>query len=128
MTHQEFCEMLYAKYGRMFYQTPYIECPDGWHEIIEGLTEELYSASLQFKEDGIKVSQIKEKFGGLRYYVDYDLPDEQIVEVEQIIRKWEKFSYKICADCGSEENVVQSKKYWESTLCTDCLEKVKNGH
>lgn len=122
MTHDDFCKELYKKYSKLFYEEPYVECPEGWYEIIDELTEQIYNASREFVDGSVKVAYIKEKFGGLRYYVDYDLPDEQIVELEQIVRKWEKLSYKICIICGTEENVKPVKKYWENPICYNCLE------
>lgn len=123
MSYDDFYKDLCTKYGKIFYDKPHIECPEGWYEIVTELTEELYNASKEFVEGSVKVSYIKEKFGGLRYYIDYDLPDEQVFELEQIVRKWEKFSYKICIICGTEEGVKPVKKHWESPICYKCLEE-----
>ena len=123
MEHEEFSNLLFEKYKKMFYHIPCIECPSGWFNIIEELTKELFEISKDFREDSIKVVEIKEKFGGLRYCVDYDLPSEQITLIEQTIRRWEKASYKICAYCGTEDGVMKAKKYWESTLCINCKDK-----
>ena len=120
MENEQFAKHLFEKYKKMFYHVPYVECPQGWFQIIEELTKELVEISKDFRDDSIKVVEIKEKFGGLRYCVDYDLPSEQITLIEQTIRYWESKSYKVCSACGSEEDVVRSRKYWEQTLCKNC--------
>ena len=120
---QEFCNNLYTKYNRLFYKIPLVNCPKGWQEIVEELIEELYTISLQFKDGSIKVCQIKEKLGGLRCSVDYNLPGNQIFEIEQAILKWEKYSYKICTECGSIENIIMAKNCLQNTICVKCKEE-----
>ena len=59
-----------------------------------------------------RVLQVKEKFGGLRYYVEGG--DKAI---ESFIRFAERSSYKICEDCGQGGDYT--KEYKENRVITD---------
>jgi len=61
----------------------------------------------------VVVTQVKEKFGGLRFYVGSAMPGvfDQIDEIT-------KESYKICERCG--EPGVPRKGGWILTLCDAC--------
>ncbi len=125
-----FEDKIYKTYRRLFKKSVYIECSCGWNNLIEEFIKELYEVSKQFKRNAIKVTDIKEKFGGMRCYVEYKLPDEQIVEIEQIVGKYEKHSHYVCCSCGSEEHVTPAKRYWELPYCQNCLNTptdTKNG-
>ena len=86
-----------------------IECGDGWYDLIDGLCSQLSPTVI--------ADQVKEKYGGLRFYIcsgteaDYELIDNT-----------EEKSYHICEQCGSTDNVSQTKG-WISTLCANCKEK-----
>lgn len=86
------------------------ECGDGWLEMIKDLINELIAAGWD-KE----ICQIKEKFGGLRFYIN-----GASEEVHNIIHKYEKLSYTICENCGSKEAKLEQDKYWWSTRCIKC--------
>lgn len=61
-------------------------CPTEWLEIVWHLSEELSNIS-----DSIRCAQVKEKFGSLRYYVDFpeDMDDETRNRCERYISKAE---------------------------------------
>jgi hypothetical protein len=63
----------------------------------------------------VRIAQIKEKFGGLRVYIDGN--DDYI---RGVISLAEKLSYSICEDCGTNHNVTQNKKGWIRSLCPSC--------
>jgi hypothetical protein len=70
------------------------------------------------KEDEEKldptVAQVKEKFGGLRFYCDNtdDVIDAFIMFAEHM-------SFGICAACGTNQNVT-TKGRWRMSLCGKC--------
>lgn len=68
----------------------------------------------------IQVVQVKEKFGGLRYY--YNGGDDQIFGMVTLA---ESVSYYMCENCGSTKNVGQTSG-WITTLCKECA-KGKRG-
>jgi hypothetical protein len=98
------------------------ECNDGWYEIINTLC-----LNIQNYLDNdpnipqVIASQVKEKFGGLRFYINGG--DEYIYK---LISNAEKLSYQTCEDCGSREKVGQTKG-WIITLCEKCANTDEHG-
>jgi len=86
------------------------ECGSGWLQMIHDLIEELIEAGWDKR-----ICQIKEKFGGLRFYIG-----EGNTEIFDIISKYEELSYEICEKCGSTEDVETGGKGWISSLCSKC--------
>jgi len=64
-----------------------------------------------------KVTQIKEKFGGLCFY--YYGGDDVI---DGMVYLAESLSYNICETCGTTKNVGRTKG-WVYTICRSCREK-----
>ena len=97
------------------------ECGDGWFMLLKTLMSSIEwhldpSHSFPTKERlPFQIDQIKEKFGGLRFY--YHGGDERIMGMVFLA---ESLSYEICEHCGSTKNVMQTKG-WISTLCEDCM-------
>jgi hypothetical protein len=65
----------------------------------------------------IQVDQIKEKFGGLRFY--YSGGDD---DIDGMVSLAESMSYTICEACGTTEN-VGSTAGWIYTVCEPCFKK-----
>lgn len=88
---------------------------EGWQKLIE--FTHFYVSKL---DPGYEVIQIKEKFGGLRYYVslsaDLDLNDNQIIQT--LIDMAEQLSFLICEDCGGKGR-VKNLQGWLRTLCEE---------
>lgn len=87
-----------------------IECADGWYDLVDSTLSALN------KFDGLKIHQIKEKFGLLRIYTSYYNP-----EIHEILSEAEKASAKICEVCGHTEEVKTSKNGYLRTLCPVCM-------
>lgn len=81
------------------------ECGAGWRAIVEPLLE-LCEAS------DVEVVQIKEKFGGLRFYVNAG--DDA---VHRAIAEAESKSFEVCEECGKPGK--RGGGYWISTLCDE---------
>ena len=113
------------------------ECDDGWYELIKELCEKLdtlinekypdlkeipeWNKELDLPYPYFYVTQVKEKYGGLCFYVSsaYD-------EIFDLINEYEKKSYTICEVCGKPGKTLVNglgKGYWYKTLCADCAEK-----
>ena len=72
----------------------------------------------------IRVVQVKEKFAGLRLYVD-----GRDSYIDGAIRLAESLSYNICEQCGTNQEVTQNKNGWNKTFCKKCrknIDKSKN--
>jgi hypothetical protein len=98
----------------------YVACGDGWKELIVKLVEELDRVEVPFK-----ILQIKEKFGGLRFYVEIELEpkdsdDEARVErFRKLISEAEDKSFEICEECGAP-GFRASPFGWIFSLCNRC--------
>jgi len=64
--------------------------------------------------------QVKEKFGGLRFYVN-----SASVEIYAMLNFAEHLSYSICEFCGSMKNIKHSKG-WIITACQECIDTHEN--
>jgi len=117
------------------------ECGDGWFNLISKLCHDIEKYFLS-EYDGMgydgeiyhhevpkhfNVQQVKEKFGGLRFYVS-SAPEK----VFDMIHKAESDSYFICEHCGDDirKRVYNDGLYhsfyrdelgWILTLCDSCL-------
>ena len=90
----------------------------GWVPILERLASDLKAMGW----DG-SVAQIKEKFGGLRFYANLrgSVPEEQHEAAWQRIRDAEAESYKTCEDCGAPGSTgPRPGRRWILTLCDPC--------
>jgi len=83
--------------------------PDGWEGLIDRLLRDLITLGWQ---DG-EIWQVKEKFGGLRFYIATG--DEL---VQQRIREAEQESMTTCHECGSPGEQVAIRG-WLSIRCGD---------
>ena len=106
------------------YELFYIECDQGWEDLYKPLIDWVQQYNSTHKDQAkIQITQIKEKFGGLRFYVDC-APKE----LYDLIDKAEKESYNICEVCGTKDNVGLTINGWYSTICLSCLQKELNNH
>lgn len=79
--------------------------PPGWSKLVTKLIEDLFALGW----DG-GVLQVKEKFGGLRFYIANGNK-----EIRDRITKAENESYKICEQCGEPGELYVTG--WWRTLC-----------
>ena len=94
------------------------DCDDGWFDLIYQLSKKLAAAYPE-----IRAVQVKEKFGGLRFYIG-SIDDERYEEIQKLIYEAEEESYKTCERCGTKENVSQTKGGWIRTLCSKCMGEI----
>ena len=93
----------------------YFECYEGWYPLIKKLIEDLIQLGWNKQ-----VTQVKEKFGGLRFYIN-----EGSNEVHDRITKAEQESYTICEMCGSPGEIRRDIG-WYRTLCESHHTEIKN--
>ena len=67
-----------------------------------------------------RLFQVKEKFGGGRFYIDGSRND-----MDNRIREWETETFKTCEECGASESVGMAGPRWIRTLCDACRAKIK---
>lgn len=103
-----------------------ITCGDGWYDILDALASNIQhhidqneignkyrKPELQKEIPQVEAAQVKEKFGGLRFYINGG--DE---EIHGMVRMAESMSYRICEDCGCPGKT--GGKGWIRTLCETC--------
>jgi hypothetical protein len=78
---------------------------DGWVGILETLAQEAAAKGFDFKD----VVQIKEKFGGLRFYYHSD------VDISEEVDRAEAAAIKTCETCGAPGKPRSGG--WILTLC-----------
>ncbi len=118
------------------------EVPEGWYQIIddmcyliqsycddkESILNPDYDDSLLYLKDDTKThnyllvprnqitcSQIKEKFGGLRFYANNETP-----YTNGIVDYAEYLCYKTCVYCSSIKDIKMTKG-WILPVCPDCI-------
>lgn len=97
-----------------------ITCDDGWYDLIYNLCEELQSISDKIGKQ-LVATQIKEKFGTLRFYlkvVGDNLTDEEWESVLKTTRKYEKLSSETCELTGGFGK-LHKRGYIYKTLCKE---------
>lgn len=104
----------FRKFGHKNATNPYnfgFECGDGWRWILGELITKIKKLD---EKNGVvtEVIQIKEKFGGLRFYPLGGASSE----IWKLIAEYEKKSYGVCEFTGSRTNVGMWTHGWMSTM------------
>jgi hypothetical protein len=90
-------------------------CGDGWFTLIDVLCASLM-ASVRDNGSSVPVAvQVKEKFGGLRFYVNGGTETQ-----DALIAFAEDMSYRVCEDCGTTKDAKLRRGGWHRTLCSTC--------
>lgn len=99
----------------------------GWNNVMKFVFQSDIFSKIRYKMSFLEryeepphvqvvASQVKEKFGGLRFYVNG--ADES---VHSMINFAEQLSYHVCEECGKmDETVVCMGQSWIRTLCYEC--------
>jgi hypothetical protein len=92
----------------------FIECDPGWYPIISQLDLDIRKVAPDYT-----ILQIKEKFGGLRYYIG-SLHESVFDQVHAIISEAERVADETCECCG-EPGELCRRGGWLKTLCKQCF-------
>lgn len=79
------------------------ECGRGWWPLIEKVAAAIDSFNAAHPDSPVEVSQIKQKFGGLRIY-HYNAPEDIRLLIDEAIEAL----WHTCERCGTTEGVTQS--------------------
>jgi len=113
---------LVDKHPEILKNLKYIDCSDGWYDILDVLCSNIQqhvkyiSVGLDTEEQEsvqFTAEQIKEKFGGLRFY-GYNSDNE----IQAMISMAESLSVRTCEYCGDKATSVT--KGWIKNLCDNC--------
>lgn len=98
----------------------YVDVDDGWLPIIVTLDKRIAKIDPHYR-----ILQIKEKFGGLRFY--YELSDNVIgqgdIIVDELVEFAEYVCWSICEKCGAY-GTLRTERSWVKTLCDSCDDDV----
>ena len=148
MSHEEYDKYMCEKYPVMFRERKLpmsqtcmcwsFDIGKGWYWILDNLCERLDFLFKQSKNRAI-FTQIKEKFGGARFY---HYTESMIKTCQRKLRKIDPVSNKhwqeiidneisraeelcdyYCAECGESKHDMISVGSWVYDLCEKCLEK-----
>jgi hypothetical protein len=116
--YDTFAKRMEEKYPKMFSQ-PYggFAVGEGWWPILQALCSNIQHYLNWKNKDSevvpqVVVAQIKEKFGGLRFY--YDGGDDRIQGMVSMAESW---ADKSCETCGKPGRRRESG--WIKTLCDE---------
>lgn len=93
-------------------ETSYSDLPDGWVNLVDELCSKLTPLLVESYANyplnasmiGITVDQIKEKFGGLRFYCSFLTEDPDLWgKANSIIDAYEDKSYDVCQISGKQK-------------------------
>ncbi len=111
---------MYDKYPKTLKCLSYFEINEGWKGLVEEITSKIETINNKYSPSSyVRAAQVKQKFGGLRYYISIEDVEEQDVRyVYDMIAEAEKRSFTICEYCGSPANTSRDRPYVE-TLCDE---------
>lgn len=106
MFETDFFKKLQKEFPKVYKEYPscgfYVN--PGWENLIYNLSKELAEHLEKFPEE-FMVSQVKSKFGGLRFYTDTYSKD-----LQDIINRYEKESWLIDEMTGNRKEPIETKE------------------
>lgn len=111
-----------------------IDCDAGWDWILADL-----NAKLKYLDFNYKITQVKEKFGTLRFYYEPLIQKQVVLDImDDVVQKAEELSASTCELCGNSSRCSIARlgvkydqtvgiKYnggWYKTLCNSCAEPI----
>jgi thymidine kinase len=115
-------EILFKLAPKLYKNIKYIDCGDGWFDLIKELSEKLEKEieSLSTEEqENVYAIQVKEKFGSLRFYMS-----QYTLEITNLIAEADSKSTTICTECSDESNIIG--RSWLYNLCEKCYVRTQN--
>ena len=88
--------------------------------MIEKVASAIDSFNAAHPDSPVAVSQIKQKFGGLRIY-HYNAPED----IRQFIDEAIEASWHTCERCGATEGITTNLEGYRLTLCPDCRKEIR---
>ena len=116
----EFADNLKKEFPLMYEGGDYY-VGEGWQPVIFALSSCIQSHLDWINRNGVeveqvKVTQIKEKFGGLRFY--YDGGDDYVGGLVQMAEAWADRTCEVCGKPGTIRDLS-----WVKTLCDEHYEE-----
>lgn len=109
---EELQKQLQTKYPNLINESLDIDCGDGWYNLLDE-TLNILKHEIEHKHVECHILQIKEKFGGLRFYMNGG-----DTFTDGVICLAESMSYHICDVCGNVGK-AKNKGGWARTRCEE---------
>ena len=93
----------------------------GWYKLVIDTHKKL-----KYIDPNYQINQVKEKFGGLRYYYQSSFPYGSMQDeiMQAIVNTAEEIASKTCETCGIYDYKARVetrvRNHWYKTLCRDC--------
>lgn len=133
----DFCDRLHEEFPLMYREDVSVWVGEGWEPIIVKLSRSIqnyidsHNARQQWMVDNghqlnavlvqqVTVEQVKEKFGGLRFY--YDGGDDYIEGLVTMAEVWAQCTCEVCGAKGETRGDLG----WITTLCDEHYEERKS--
>jgi len=101
-------EMLKEKIVPEYWKS--IDVDEGWYQLVIDCDRELTQIDPNYQ-----IAQIKQKFGGLRYYFQPSLPNTYKA-MNEVVTKYETIAAVTCESTGKTGALMRSKSGWYRTL------------
>ncbi len=89
---------------------PSIDVDEGWYQLVLDCDRELTQI-----DPGYQIVQIKQKFGGLRYYFESSLSSARKA-MDDVVTKYEAVAAVTCEATGNPGVLMRSEGGWVKTL------------
>lgn len=110
----ELKEELKQIYKRLPENGRYLDIEQGWWQLVINCHKELNQIDPDYRP-----IQIKQKFGGLRYYIDTDKGPEVLYLLEDTINRYEKLASTTCEMTGKTGATLYDWNGWLTTRHPD---------
>jgi hypothetical protein len=95
----------------------------GWWPLVNDLHKKL-----SYIDPEYQITQIKEKFGTLRYYYFTNIEDPMArLIMRDLVLLHERSSENLCEQCGAGAS-LKKMGHWLVTRCDNCMNKLDNWH
>lgn len=94
------------------------DCGDGWFDILDELCKKITARCEEMGYTDVRVSQVKEKWGTLRFYMNH--ADD---EIYKYIDEAEAKSENTCEKCGAPGTCALTTNGWYGVRCDKCSKK-----
>lgn len=116
----------YDKYPKLFPEGEPVcgfYCEHGWRPILDKLCQDITKELDSMPEPmNITVQQVKEKFGGLRFYISSGTDT-----IFDLINAAEQESTTTCETCGKPGMNKATVSGWYKTMCEECEIKINKS-